>query len=110
MKFCIWCVAAALAFVVGLTIGFFFLAPEVQIAVVGALERAAVALMNNAIQVGTGVAAVSGVVMTWLNGRKLNNVADVALPMAHTAGKREGFVGGIEVGRQQVTAPAPLGK
>jgi len=29
--------------------------------------------------------------------------------MAHKAGEREGFVGGIEVGKRQATAPAELG-
>ncbi len=70
MKFCIWCIAVVLAFVVGLVIGFFFLAPEVQIAVIGAIERGWVALVSNAAAVSAAVIAGGGAFMTWLNGRK----------------------------------------
>ena len=41
---------------------------------------------------------------------KVDHVATVAIPMAHTAGERRGVVIGIEEGKKQATGPATLGK
>lgn len=125
MKFCIQCAAVAFALVVGLIIGFFFLAPEVQIVWLGALERGWVALIGNAGPVSAAVIAFcTFVYQIWTKheatkGRgevkaAVQEVATVAavrqeeIQMAHVAGKREGFVGGIEEGKKRATNPAPL--
>lgn len=91
MKFCIWCVALALAFIVGLTIGFFFLAPEVQIAVIGALKEGWVALVNNAASASAAAIATGGAVMTWWNGQKAK-AAVVAAEGAQAAAAGVGAV------------------
>ncbi len=39
---------------------------------------------------------------------KVDNLATQAIPLAHQAGERKGYVGGIEVGKRQATQPGDL--
>lgn len=69
----IQCAALALAVmlsVAALMAAFSLLSPDVQVAIVGGIERGFVALVANAAAVAGAIGAIAATVLTWLNGRK----------------------------------------